>query len=600
MNRKVSLLLSALMAAGLCFYGFARQDRSSDPEIQKWKRLAFESRNSNYRLNQEVSYRWARMYGADDKDEVFSIDQTLDGGYIVAVKSYSFYDGGFRVWIVKLSPTGSIEWENLYLGGYFSRVYCVRSVSDGGYIFSGMNSNFDGRPNKSFLVKLFPDGSIQWTYNYGGETGDKLTFIEETSDGGFICAGLIGKIIDGENKDLWALKIRSDGTVEWEKKYGGPGKEGEWMHDSEPPTIRQTSDGGYILAGTTESFGQGWTDLWVLKLKPNTEGEIDWQYTYGGIHSERLEFGPCVAEASDSSGYFVGATTLTFGYLGAQDPWVLKLSPKGKVIWQRTYGGEKGDGFASLQATNDGGCVVCGTTTSFNLSSLGKTQMWVFKVNGQSGDIVWECGLGMDTKNSWGHWVESTDDNGVVVAGDMSGEEGKGLDFVVVKLGPNGELVEGNSFRKNTNAVVQDTFVQPVPTQEEPRRAGGKFFYELVSRTAVVTDSFLITWNLHQPPSSVTFVRESNRTLFSGEAIHTIGWSPNPANSEYNIVEYRIYRKETGISHTVFELVGVIPGNVLEFKDEELDSTKFFIYAVTSVDAEGNESGRSEPVGNGL
>ena len=576
--------------------------KNSKPQVKVGRFPHRITQSSNYQMNQDVSYRWARIYGAKERDLIYSIDQTLDGGYIAAVRTYSFAEinPGFTVWILKLSPTGTIEWENIYTKPSYSRAYCIKSVSDGGYIFSGMRTFPGALPSKGYIVKLFPDGNIQWTYVYGGAWGDKISFIEETSDGGFICTGLIGPIIDGITKDLWGLKIRAAGSIEWEKKYGGPGKEGEWEHESERPTIRQTSDGGYILAGTTESFGQGDTDIWVLKLKPNTEGEIDWQYTYGGSNREEFWSGQKIAEAADGSGYFVGATTWTFGYQGSRDPWVLKLSPNGKVIWQKTYGSENNDTLASLQSTNDGSCVVCGTILSFTLSSLGYPQTWVFKVDGESGDLVWEYGLGENNAMSAGRCIEQTSDQGFIVGSYTLREQDTSYDFLVVKLGPNGEWVEGNNFRKNTNAVVQDTFVQAVPTQVNPLITGGTFYYEPLLKIPVATDSFLIAWNLHQPPSNVSFIRENNRSLFSGESIHTITWNPNPKNSEYNIVKYNIYRMETGINNTVFELMGVVPSSILEFKDKALDSNKFYIYSVTSVDAKGNESGRSEPVGNGL
>jgi len=166
------------------------------------------------------------------------------------------------------------------------------------------------------VLKLDSNGSVEWQKTYGGTSYDEANSIAETSDNGFIVAG--GTMSFGAGGyDYWVLKLDSNGSVEWQKTYGG-------SSDDYAFSIQETSDNGFIVAGRTESFGAGSGDSWVLKLDPN--GNVTWQKTYGGSDSDSAN---SIAETSDN-GFIVAGSSYSFGAGGA-DSWVLKLDSNGNI-----------------------------------------------------------------------------------------------------------------------------------------------------------------------------------------------------------------------------------------------------------------------------
>ena len=174
-------------------------------------------------------------------------------------------------------------------------------------------------------------------------------------------------VVSGElsgDTDLSVLKLTNVGGVEWSKAYGSK------TNMEEAASIQQTSEGGYIVAGSG-SFAGFHRDFWILKL--SSVGDVEWQRTYGGYKGDHLV---CAHQTTDG-GYIVAGTTESFG-AGKQDYWILKLNPKGHIEWQRTYGGSGREAVSSIQQTFDGGCIVAGITNSLG---AGKTDCWIFKLN---------------------------------------------------------------------------------------------------------------------------------------------------------------------------------------------------------------------------
>ncbi|MEK7368684.1 MAG: hypothetical protein AABZ62_03380 [Planctomycetota bacterium] len=199
-----------------------------------------------------------------------------------------------------------------------------------------------------WVLKLKADGTVEWQKTYGGDRRDVALSIQQTGDGGYVAAGWTDSFGAGLGDwDSWVLKLRSDGTVEWQKTYGGD----KGDEEEEALSIKQTSEGGYIVAGSTGSFGVGSSDIWVLKLR--VDGSIEWQKTYGGIEWDEAD---SIQQTSDG-GYIVAGDTGSFGpiFEESSDIWILKLRADGTVEWQKIYGREYDDGARSVQQTRDGG-----------------------------------------------------------------------------------------------------------------------------------------------------------------------------------------------------------------------------------------------------
>lgn len=324
------------------------------------------------KFNTRGDIEWQKTYGDSGAKYGNSIQQTNDGGYIVATV-YSVL-GGPQFGIIKLAPDGNIEWLKIFGDDLLNYTYSIQQTIDGGYIAAGYEWSTDPIMFNIVIFKISTDGTEEWSKTYGGSGDDRAYSILQTDEGGFIAAGYTTSYGAGDN-DIWVLKLASDGSIEWQKTYGGGENEIAY-------SILQTNDRGYIIAGSISSFGAGLTDFWVLKL--SSEGGIEWNKIYGG---SEIEVAHSICQTFDG-GYIVAGETESFG-AGNKDIWILKLSILGNIEWQKTYGGSQDEEASSIQQTNGGGYIVAGSTFSYG---AGERDLFVLKLF-SNGDINSSCGL---------------------------------------------------------------------------------------------------------------------------------------------------------------------------------------------------------------
>lgn len=190
-----------------------------------------------------------------------SVQQTADGGYIVAGGTCSFGDSDGDLWLLKFDASGNVTWQKAYGGTEYDNISFVRQTTDGGYIVTGWTYSFGAGNRDIWVVKLDSAGEVAWQKAYGGSASDYAYSVQQTSDGGYVVAGGTYSFGKGQN-DAWLLKLDASGNIAWEKTYGGPG------HDS-AYAVQYTPDGGYVMAGDNTSFGAGGMDVWVIKLDEN-------------------------------------------------------------------------------------------------------------------------------------------------------------------------------------------------------------------------------------------------------------------------------------------------------------------------------------------
>jgi uncharacterized delta-60 repeat protein len=332
------------------------------------------------KFNSSGAAEWQKTYGGTKTDVPESIQQASDGGYIVAGYTQSFGAGDADFWVLKLDSTGSVTWQKTFGGSLGDYPQSVETTPDGGCIVAGSTNSFDTVNVDAWLLKLNSSGSVEWQKTYGGDNGDSAQCIQKTSDGGYIMAGDTASF-GSAVVDFWLVKLNSTGSITWQKTYGG----NSWDIAS---SVEQTLDDGYIVAGYTESFGAADYDYWVLKV--NSTGSVEWQKLYPGV-GDYLDWSYCVRQTSDS-GYIVTGFTASFG-VGSGDVWVLKLNSTGSVEWQKTYGGRIADYASSILQTPDGGYIFAGDTYSFG---AGGGDVWVVKL-GAEGEIVWDVNSGAST-----------------------------------------------------------------------------------------------------------------------------------------------------------------------------------------------------------
>jgi len=253
------------------------------------------------------------------------------------------------------------------------------------------------------------------------------------------------------------LRLNSDGGVDWQQTYGG-------SYDDVACSISQTNDGGYILAGNTESFGAGLIDIWVLKL--NSNGSVEWQQIF---RASNYDFARFIQQTSDE-GYIVAAYTYSFVTYSTEG-WILKLDSNGVIEWQRTYGAsghsqieDEMDHFCSIQQIDDGGYIVGGVTRSFG---AGENDAWLLKLS-SNGAIEWQRTYGSSESES-ANFVQQTADGGYVAVGYTKSYEAGANDFLVLRLYSDGNIDPPCGFVGSSEATTTDTYISPEDTNIIPQ-----------------------------------------------------------------------------------------------------------------------------------
>jgi len=289
--------------------------------------------------------QWAKTYGGASWEYASSAQQTSDGGYIVAGYTNSFGAGNSDFFLIKVNSSGNIIWVKTYGGINDDYASSVQQTLDGGYIVAGSTTSFGAGDRDFLLIKTDANGNIIWAKTYGGTDWDRGSSVQQTSDGGYILAGLTWSF-GASGGDIFLVKTDANGNVQWAKTYGGSG----W---DQPYSVQQTSDGGYILTGETTSFGAGDRDFFLIKTDAN--GNVQWAKIYGGTNWDQAF---SVQQTSDG-GYIVAGGTWSFG-AGGYDFLLIKTDANGNVQWAKTYGTANNDIAWSVQQTSDGGYIVAG------------------------------------------------------------------------------------------------------------------------------------------------------------------------------------------------------------------------------------------------
>jgi hypothetical protein len=226
--------------------------------------------------------------------------------------------------------------------------YSVQQTSDSGYIIAGVTRSYGAGGSDVWLVKTDASGNKVWDKTFGGTSDDLGNSVEQTSDGGCVITGWTWSYGAGDH-DVWLVKTDADGNKVWDKTFGGMGSD-------EGYSVRQTSDDGYIIAGWTTSYGASYYDVWLIKT--DASGDKVWDKTFGTV---RFECGHCVRQTSDGGYIVVGYSD----FYGAGDVWLIKTDALGNKTWDRTFGGSRLDEGNSVKPTSDGGYIIAGWTTSY-------------------------------------------------------------------------------------------------------------------------------------------------------------------------------------------------------------------------------------------
>jgi len=255
---------------------------------------------------------WEKTFGGSDYDYAYSVVPTTDGGYILAGVTDSYGAGGEDVYLIKTDASGNTEWEKTFGGSGWDNAYSVVPTTDGGYIIAGVTDSYGAGWEDVYLLKTDALGNKEWEKTFGGSGSDYAHSIVQTTDGGYIIAGETDSYGAG-SWDFYLLKTDASGNTEWEKTFGGSDYEVAY-------SVEQTTDGGYIVAGVTESYDAGWRDIYLIQT--DALGNTEWEKIIGGSSHD---FAYSVVPTTDG-GYILAGYTDSYG-AGEGDVYLVKVSP---------------------------------------------------------------------------------------------------------------------------------------------------------------------------------------------------------------------------------------------------------------------------------
>jgi hypothetical protein len=323
------------------------------------------------------NHLWNKTYGGTYSDWAWDLVETSDGGYAIAGYTASYGAGMGDFWLVKTDADGNMQWNQTYGGTSNDYAFALVETSDGGYAIAGYTYSFGAGIDDFWLVKTDANGNALWNKTYGGTYEDWAWDLVETSDGGYAIAGYTYSYGAGA-RDFWLVKTDAAGNHLWNKTYGGTYSDWAW-------DLVETSDGGYAIAGYTASYGAGSFDFWLVKT--DAGGNHLWNQTYGGTGDDDAS---SVVQTVDG-GYALAGYTDSYG-AGARDFWLVKTDAAGNHLWNQTYGGTNADWAMALAETSDEGFALAGITMSYG---EGGKDFWLVKIDTESG-LIW-VGSGSDT-----------------------------------------------------------------------------------------------------------------------------------------------------------------------------------------------------------
>jgi predicted RNase H-related nuclease YkuK (DUF458 family) len=364
---------------------------------------------------------WEKIFGGTNDDDGLSVQQTTDGGYIITGGTKSFGNGSTDFYLIKTDGNGDSIWTKTFGGTNYDYGWSVQQTTDGGYIITGTTESFGNGSTDFYLIKTDGNGDSIWTKTFGGTNYDEGYSVQQTTDGGYIVCGRTKSFGNGNN-DVYLIKTDGNGDSIWTKTFGGTSSD-------YGKSVQQTTDGGYIITGMTESFGNGFDDVYLIKTDGN--GDSIWTKTFGGTNDD---YGNSVQQTTDG-GYIITGGTKSFGN-GSTDFYLIKTDGNGDSIWTKTFGGTSWDNGWSVQQTTDGGYIITGTTESFG---NGLSDVYLIKTD-DNGDSLWTKTFG-GTTNDYGKSVQQTTDGGYIITGGKDSPFGNGgNDVYLIKTDGNGNV----------------------------------------------------------------------------------------------------------------------------------------------------------------
>lgn len=530
---------------------------------------------------QAPKVQWQRCLGGTATDKILMDSATLsvvekqlavtfDSGYIVGGSTNSNdgdingNHGNYDMWMIRLDQHGSTLWKKCLGGSANDWISSIQETSDHGYIIIGTTMSNDGdisgnHGNKDIWVaRLDISGNIMWQKCFGGSNLDEGYSVKQTTDGGYVIAGLTqsnnGDVSglhhsSNDSTDVWIVKLNSTGGIVWQKCLGGFGLEAGVC-------VSLTADGGYIIGTESDSNdgdvsgNHGGTDIWLVKL--DASGNLTWQRCYGGTFTEWIGH---VEQTPDNGFIFAGTTLSNNGDVSGNhsigfDAWAVKTDASGNIVWQKCYGNISGQqGFSDVEQLPNGEFLFCGEHyggAGEDVSIiLGGSDIWIVKTSGSSA-ILWEKCVGGNFIEVGASLVKSGGDGYFLLGQTMSGNSfdvygnhnPATYDIWIAKLG-SVNTVTGIAYDdRNKNGVKDPAEVQVSGAIVKTAKPG----YERSSVTvnglfinSVDTGNFTTTINYSPYYISVPSSRNTNFTTYNNKDSFSFALQPIAGQRDLNL-----------------------------------------------------------------
>lgn len=302
------------------------------------------------KVNTHGKLLWKKTFGKKRKDIAYAVVQTTDGNFVAVGETRSFSETGDPdVYVIKFDTNGKLIWEKNFGGKMKDFAKDVVATSDGGVLIAGASESFGDTYLDSYILKVNKNGKEEWAKVLGGERDDIANSLALTSDGGFVIAGVSESYQNG-SKDFYIVRFDSHAKQKWTKVYGEDNEDIAYG-------VVASENGSCVVAGKTKSFGSKRSDIMVLKIATN--GKLIWQRLFGYKDKEWAN-----AITKTDNGFMLAGTTNSFGH-GKFDFYVMQLDKEGHSLWGPVYGGEDVDKAYGLTRTSAGNYVVVGETKSY-------------------------------------------------------------------------------------------------------------------------------------------------------------------------------------------------------------------------------------------
>ena len=406
------------------------------------------SGNENAPLNtSQPSLEFLKTFGGSKNESAQSITKTFDGGYAILGFTQSM-DGDilnksndtYDYWLLKFDANNALQWQKTYGGTDEDRGSSIIQTSDNGYLIIGFSKSIDGDistnegSNDFWVSKLDAKGTIIWKKSFGYSGLDNGISVIQANDGGYLLIGILDVSASGglgntkynstkhAGGDFWAIKLNASGEKQWSRYYGG-------TFTDTPYGGIQTEDNGYIIVGSSDSSdfnisnNLGSYDFWVIKI--SNLGDLIWERSFGG---SQIDEARAITSSGDGNYLIVGDTRSNDLNVsknnGAADVWLIKISPSGDLIWEKSFGGSSFDVGRSISRTQDNGFIIAGSSRSSDIDlskNNGQNDAWVFKID-SNGNVKWSETVG-GTDIDFAYSMAVLNDGTIVVAGESNSSE---------------------------------------------------------------------------------------------------------------------------------------------------------------------------------